>query len=113
MNNEKEIRWVGTSLDDLIRFPAEVKKEAGYQLHRIQIGLNPDNWKPFNTIGAGVREIRITEGGGAYRVMYVAKFEEAIYVLHAFQKTSQRTKRSDINLAEGQYRKVVIERRGK
>lgn len=86
MEMEKPIRWVDSSLDDVQAFPVGAKKDAGYQLHRIQQGLDPDDWKPFASIGAGVREIRISVARGIYRVMYVAKFKGAVYVLHAFQK---------------------------
>lgn len=91
MNDEKPIKWIGTSYDDLTQFPIKAKREAGFQLAKVQCGENPDNWKPFNQIGAGVKEIRISEDNGIYRVMYVAKFEEAVYVLHAFQKKTQTT----------------------
>ena len=86
MKHEKPIYWVGTSYKDLLTFPPEVKQVAGYQLHLIQNGFEPENWKPFQTIGAGVKEIRITEDGNAYRIMYIAKFSERIYVLHSFKK---------------------------
>ena len=86
MKNKKPIYWVGTSLKDLLVLPGEVKREAGYQLHRVQNGLDPENWKPFKDIGAGVKEIRISDDGDAFRVMYVAKFLDKIYVLNSFQK---------------------------
>ena len=92
MKHEKPIFWVGTSYKDLLGFPDKAKREAGYQLHRVQNGLNPENWKPFQTVGAGVQEIRISEDGNAFRIMYVAKFSEKIYVLHSFQKKSQKTR---------------------
>ncbi|GAR44705.1 hypothetical protein NGUA14_00926 [Salmonella enterica] len=91
LSNEKEIRWVGSSLEDLLAFPITVRKAVGYQLHKIQYGIEPDDWKPFSEIGAGVNEIRIRDNNGIYRVMYVAKFEEALYVLHSFQKQTQQT----------------------
>ena len=75
----------------------------------MQAGLEPDNWKPFDDIGAGTKEIRIRDTAGAYRVMYVAKFEEAIYVLHCFQKKSKTTTKHDKNIAEDRYRAVVRE----
>lgn len=109
MNDEKPIYWVGTSYKDLLEFPNEAKREAGYQLHRVQNGLEPENWKPFNTAGAGVKEIRISEDGNAYRVMYVAKFIEKIYVLHSFQKKTQKTRTQDINIAKARYKAIVSE----
>ncbi|MBL4825919.1 MAG: type II toxin-antitoxin system RelE/ParE family toxin [SAR324 cluster bacterium] len=86
MGDDKPIYWIGSSYKDLLNFPAEAKQDAGYQLHRIQNGLNPEDWKPFQAIGAGVKEIRISDSGNAYRIMYIAKFAEKIYVLHSFQK---------------------------
>ncbi len=109
MEKEKPIYWIGSSLKDLLVLPTEVKKEAGYQLHRIQNGLEPENWKPFSEIGSGVKEIRIYDQGGAFRVMYVAKFLEKIYVLHAFQKKTQKTNQNDINIAKTRYKSIVNE----
>src|ERR1039457_5336389 len=91
MDDEKQIRWVGSAYDDLLAFPKDARKEAGFQLGKVQAGLEPDDWKPFDQVGAGTREIRIREASGIYRAMYVAKFEEAIYVLHCFQKKTQVT----------------------
>lgn len=113
MEQEKEIRWVGSAYQDILEFPAEPRKEAGFQLGKVQAGLEPDNWKPFDEIGAGAKEIRIREASGIYRVMYVAKFEEAIYVLHCFQKKAQATTQHDKDIAETRYRAVTKERRNK
>ena len=110
MEQEKEIRWVGSSYEDILNFPAESRKEAGFQLGKVQAGLEPDNWKPFDDVGAGTKEIRIRDAAGAYRVMYVAKFEEAIYVLHCFRKKTKTTTKHDKNIAEVRYRAVVRER---
>ncbi len=109
MEKEKPIYWVGSSLKDLLGLPNEVKKEAGYQLHRVQNGLEPENWKPFQEIGSGVKEIRIYDQDGSFRVMYVAKFAEKIYVLHAFQKKTRKTNQNDINIAEVRYKSIVNE----
>ena len=109
MKDEKPIYWVGSSLKDLMDLPDDVKREAGYQLHRVQNGFAPEDWKPFQTVGAGVKEIRISEDGGAFRVMYVAKFAERVYVLHSFQKKTQRTSAKDINIAKTRYSAIVNE----
>jgi len=109
MNQEKEIRWVGSSYQDILKFPAEPRKEAGFQLGKVQAGLEPDDWKPFNDVGVGTKEIRIRDATGIYRVMYVAKFEQAIYVLHCFQKKSEATTKQDKAIAETRYRAVVNE----
>ena len=105
------IAFRGTSLDDLKAFPAAARRVAGFQLDRIQHGLDPDDWKPMTTIGAGVRELRVRGEGGAFRVIYVAKLEGAIYVLHCFQKKSQRTSRVDIELATRRYKELLKDRR--
>lgn len=107
MADEKEIRWIGSSYDDLLTFPDDARREAGFQLGRVQSGLEPADWKPFSEVGAGTKEIRIRDASGAYRVMYIAKFEEAIYVLHCFQKKTQATSRQDKTIAETRYRAVA------
>jgi len=96
-------------LRGVLFFPAESRKEAGFQLGKVQAGLELDNWKPFDDVRAGTKEIRIRDAAGAYRVMYVAKFEEAIYVLHCFQKKSKTTTKHDKNIAEDRYRAFVRE----
>lgn len=106
---EKPIYWIGPSLKDLLAFPETVRKEAGYQLHRVQNGLNSDNWKPFQAVGAGTKEIRISEDGNACRVMYVAKFSKKIYVLHSFQKKFRKTSSQDINIAKARYNAILDE----
>jgi phage-related protein len=105
----KPVEFRGTALDDLRAFPATARREAGYQLDRVQNGHEPADWKPMKAIGPGVREIRIRDAEGAFRVIYVAKFEEAVFVLHCFQKKSQRTSREDIALAVARYKEVVRE----
>jgi len=107
MHNDKEIRWVGSSYDDLLKFPDDPRREAGFQLGKIQAGLDPDDWKPFDDVGQGVREIRIRDTAGIFRVMYVAKFDEAIYVLHCFQKKTEATANRDKDIAETRYRAIV------
>ena len=91
MSDEKEIRWVGSAYDDLLSFP--------------------DDWKPFDDVGVGTKEIRIRETSGIYRVMYIAKFEEAVYILHCFQKKTQATSKQDKGIAEARYRAVVNARK--
>jgi phage-related protein len=105
----KPIEFRGGALSDLCRFPVPARREAGYQLYQVQEGLDPDDWKPMNTVGPGVREIRIREKDGAFRVIYVASFEDAVYVLHCFQKKTQKTGRDDIALATRRYRDLIRE----
>ena len=107
MDGEKQIRWVGSAYGDLLAFPREARKEAGFQLGKVQAGLEPADWKPFDEVGAGTREIRIREASGAYRVMYAAKFDEAIYVLHCFRKKTQATSKQDWALTAARHRAVV------
>ena len=105
----KPIEFRGNALDDLKAFPEGTRREAGFQLDQVQQGRDPDDWKPMNTVGAGVREIRIKDADGAFRVMYVAKFEEAIFVLHCFQKKTQKTGRLDLTTGEERYKALVKE----
>lgn len=102
----KDLRFIGTSLQDLSRFPAEAKRAAGFELWQIQSGLDPSDWKPMSSVGIGVREIRI-HVGGEWRLLYVTKFAQAVYVLHAFRKKTQRTPQSDIDLAARRYREIA------
>ncbi|AJZ59883.1 type II toxin-antitoxin system RelE/ParE family toxin [Paraburkholderia fungorum] len=111
MEQEKEIRWMGSSYHDLLTFPEEPRRRAGFQLGKIQAGLDPDDWKPFDSIGAGTREIRIREADGIYRVMYVTKFVEALYVLHCFQKKTQKLPPQDRKIAETRYRAIINDRK--
>jgi phage-related protein len=108
---KKPIRWQGSSLDDLKEFPESARREAGAQLNRVQAGLDPDDWKPFSDVGAGTREIRVRDADGAFRVMYVAKFEDAIYVLHCFQKKTQKTSLRNKALATARYKAMMEERK--
>jgi phage-related protein len=110
MEQEKELRWLGSSYADLLTFPYEPRKTAGFQLGKVQAGLEPDDWKPFSEVGAGVREIRIRDSQGIYRILYVAKFEEAIYVLHCFQKKTQASSQQDKHIAQARYRTILQER---
>jgi len=108
---EKEIHWIGSSLEDLKGFPDDARRSAGFQLRRVQRGLDPEDWKPFDELGAGVREVRLSEDSGVFRVMYVAKFAEAIYVLHCFQKKARTTSKPDKSITEARYRAVVAGRK--
>ncbi len=98
----KDVVFIDSARDDLRAFSPEARREAGYQIDLVQQGFDPSNWKPVTGVGAGVREIRIHEAG-EYRVLYVAKFEAAVYVLHAFQKKTQKTAKQDIELAKRRY----------
>lgn len=109
MSFPKLIRFCGSSLDDLREFPLDAKREAGHQLDQVQRGLEPDDCKPMNTVGPGAREIRIRDQCGAFRVIYVAKFADAVYVLHCFQKKTEKTSKPDLDLAIRRYRDLLKE----
>jgi phage-related protein len=101
----KGIEFLGASLKTVREFPALAKKEVGYQLDRVQRGLDPTDWKPMKSVGQGVREIRI-QHEGQYRVIYVASYEEKVYVLHAFQKKTQKTGKQDLDAARRAFREI-------
>ena len=102
----KRVEFLGDSLAEIRRFPEVARKEAGVQLHKIQLGFDPSDWKPMSSIGIGVSEIRIRDVAGAFRLIYVARFANAIYVLHAFQKKSQKTSWQDVDLARKRFRSI-------
>ncbi len=101
----KPLEFVGSSLEDLKTFPAEARRAAGFELSFVQRGLEPSDWKPMKEVGAGVREVRI-HVLGEWRVLYVATFAEAVYVLHAFQKKTKKTRTEDIELARKRFREI-------
>jgi phage-related protein len=109
---DKPLDWMGSSLQDVRRFPSEARRQAGYELRRVQQGLPPTDWKPMRTVGPGVLEIRL-HTGVEHRVFYVAKFEEAVYVLHAFEKRSRQTRQADIELGKARLSLLQRIRRGR
>ena len=102
---DKPLVFMGSSRRDLRTFPADPRRLAGFQLRRVQQGLDPDDWKPMSTVGPGVREIRIRVGG-AHRVFYVATRADAIYVLHAFEKKTRKTAARDLQIARDRLREL-------
>lgn len=111
MRDAKPIRWMGSSLENIRGFPEEARREAGADLRRVQRGDDPLDWKPFEQIGPGTREIRIRSIDGAFRVLYVAKFDEAVYVLHCFDKKSRKTSPKDVAMGKRRYNAMLQERR--
>ncbi len=107
MIGKKSLIWVASSYQDILAFPDAARRSAGFQLDKIQGGHEPNDWKPFSTVGAGVCEIRLRDISGAFRVMYVAKFPGGIYVLHCFQKKTQATAGSDVQIARARYVEVL------
>ncbi len=106
MERLKRVEFLGDSLARLRGFPQSVRREAGFQLQRVQAGLEPNDWKPMSLIGRGVREIRIRDEAGAFRVIYATAIGDTVYVLHAFEKKSQKTARKDLDLARLRLRQV-------
>ncbi len=99
----KSVRFLGNSLKTLREFPEDARQDAGYQIDKVQRGLQPDDFKPMPSIGRGVEEIRIWDESGTYRVVYTARLADAVIVLHAFQKKTQATSKRDIDLAKERF----------
>jgi phage-related protein len=104
--------WLGSSLKDIRRFPEKARRLAGTQLRRIQQGMMPLDWKPMVSVGHGVYEARI-RAGGEYRLIYIAKFEATVYVLHAFEKRRQTTSPFDIAIAKARLAMAIRRHRGR
>jgi phage-related protein len=107
--SEKPVIWLGDSRETITGFPDDVRKIAGFQLWRVQRGLEPNDWKPMSSVGSGVQEIRIRTAA-EHRLLYVAKFAEAIYVLHAFEKHTRRAPKADLDLARQRLRALINQR---
>jgi phage-related protein len=102
----KRVQFLGKSLDRIRSFPEDVRQQIGYQIDRVQRGMEPTDWKPFKDAGMGVKEIRIRDEQGIFRVVYLARFGEFVYILHAFQKKSQKIAASDMNIIRKHYAEV-------
>ena len=107
----KGVEWVKGSRKAIEDFSEEARHIAGNQLWLIQLGREPDDWKPMKDIGVGAFEIRIHKPH-EHRVIYVAKFPEAVYVLHCFEKKTQKTSQKDLNIARAAYVEMQKIRRG-
>ena len=108
--SDKLLQWLGASRRDVRAFPRDARRLAGVQLRRVQQSLDPLDWKVMSTVGPGVREIRV-HTALEHRVLYVAKFAEAVYVLHAFEKRTRKTSNRDLELARQRFRALVVQRR--
>jgi len=106
----KQLQWLGSSRADLKAFPADARRVAGFQLHLVQLGFDPNDWKPLRSVGPGVREIRV-HTALEHRVVYVATFAEAVYVLHAFAKKTAKTAQRDVKLARVRLQALLAGRR--
>ena len=107
--SDKPLIWLGDARDTVRAFPDGVREIAGFQLWRVQRGLEPNDWKPMPSVGLGVQEIRI-HTGEEHRVLYIAKFAEAVYILHAFEKRTRRTVKDDLDLARQRLRLLLNQR---
>jgi phage-related protein len=107
---DKPLFWLGSSLDEVRAFPAQARRSAGFQLGRVQQGLQPNDWKWMPAVGTGVQEIRV-HAGTEHRVFYVARFAEGVYVLHAFEKRTRKTTKRNIEQARNRYRELLKTRR--
>jgi len=107
---DKALLWLGTSREDIRTFPEDARRLAGFQRRRVQQGLEPNDGKSMPSIGSGVREIRI-HTASEHRVVYITKFVEAVYVVHAFEKRSRRTSKRDLDLARSRLRQLLAHRR--
>ena len=103
----KPVTFLGDSLGTVRAFPTGARREAGFQIERVQRGFDPDDWKPMKTVGSGVREIRIRDAVGAFRVIYIATLADAVYVLHAFQKKTEATLKRDVALATTRFKELM------
>lgn len=103
----KPVHFWGTSREDLRKLGEDVRETIGFQLYKVQQGLLPDNWKPMSGLGASVSELRVSQEGQAYRTIYVAKFSEAIHVLHVFEKKARKASRHDVAIARQRYQQLV------
>ncbi|MGQ3283195.1 type II toxin-antitoxin system RelE/ParE family toxin [Bosea sp. (in: a-proteobacteria)] len=106
----KLIQWLGSSRADVRAFPDDARIDAGWQLELVQRGEDPDDWKPMQSVGPGVREIRIRDASGAFRIIYLAVIEDRVLVLHAFQKKTQATAKKDLDLAAQRLKRWKAER---
>ena len=106
---EKPVVWLGSSLDDLRAFPEEARRSAGYEIHLVQLGLEPSDWKPMSSVGPGVMELRI-HSQLEHRVFYLTKFDEAVFVIHSFQKKTRKTPKRDIDLAKHRLTELLRQR---
>jgi phage-related protein len=107
--HEKVLTWLGSSRKDIRAFPAGVRRVAGYQLWRVQNGLEPNDYRPMTSVGTGVTEIRI-HTGQEHRILCVARFAESVYVLHAFEKRTRKTPKRDLDVAKTRLRQLLEER---
>ena len=111
-SNMKELFWYPACKTDFDNFPPEVQQDLGYQLHLLQSGHTPDDFKPLKSLDkeiSGVFELRYRDENDIFRVAYVAKFDNVIVVLHSWQKKTQRMSKNDLDLIVKRYKEVKNE----
>lgn len=111
MPKKNNVAFIGRALDEIKDFPTDARQSAGYQIDKVQNGNMPDDWKSVPGVGVGVKEIRIWESEGTYRVIYVSKYEEAVYVLHAFSKKSDSIPKETLETIKSRYKSMELQRR--
>lgn len=107
----KPVRFLGDSLERLREFPEDARHDAGFQLEQVQRGEQPHDFRPMPGIGKGLEEIRVRDNSGVYRVIYTARFADAVYVLHAFQKKTQATSKRDVEIVQERFAQLRRERK--
>lgn len=111
--DQKPLEWVGRSRAELLGFPPAAVRAAGFNLGLVQRGTEPEDWKPMEGVGPGACEVRVRSHDGGtvqHRVIYVARFDEAVYVLHAFEKKSQATSQHNLDVAKARYSQMQRKR---
>jgi phage-related protein len=103
----KPLTFLADSLQVLRDFPSAARQDAGYELRRVQNGDQPSDFKPMPSVAPGVEELRIWCEQGTFRVVYLARLPEAVFVLHAFQKKTQATSKADLDLATRRHRELM------
>jgi len=101
-----EVVWEGDSLEVIRRFPGPARQDLGAELRRLQTGDRPLNSRPMPSIGARVYELKEQDERAWYRVIYLAKIENRIYILHCFEKKSAKTGKSNLALAKARLKRV-------
>jgi len=102
-----EIRWEGDSREILASFPEEVRGSLGFALYELQLGRPPSiSTRRMESIGAGVYELKESDAKSWYRVVYLSKINDLIYVLHCFEKQHRKTTRRDLDVARERLSRV-------
>ena len=110
MEEFAQIFWVGDAKEVLTSFPQDIKSVFGYSLRRVQKGLLPDcNARRMESIGKGVWELKASDERKWYRLIYLARIGNALYVLHAFEKSSRKTDRRNLETARSRLQLVLAQ----